>query len=884
MIGILIVIPLVVMLVVGLVTRFVSVAVNIGVEQVVLDKESITLELTGEDIYLNDLIKVTVLPEKATNKTYEWSLASVTSLDPAYDSSAAPVELLDENKQPADIVSSGYLRINTFCMFDIVVTAEAASARCLVQVKGDVTSVSVSGNSSMKTGEYQLLSAVYTPLDALVESAVWHSSDESVATVDANGVVHAVGAGSTDITVSVQGTGGNTVVSKPFSVECVLDGTLFGTSFSVHTDDIPLSAMGITAADVDSGSLDGCVLSDSTLTLTADTATFSVNGTSVTVTKCDADAIEIVSSAIFTSDGGFTLAADDKLALAVKYKSVLRDETVAGAVWTTDSEDVAVVNAEGILYGHGSGEVNVTVSAGGHSDSVRISVRRKVAYMSLKTTDESLKVGFARETVVGALTYTSSGSVKDDTYALAYSDNSMTVEIRLPSDLTGDEAVTLFDYTTDKPEYARFEGNKLIFDAEAIKNSGEERVTLTVTVKTKYPRYEKLETYTTASFTLNVVYGVEVGNDYWAMRNALENGTNVTLSDNVAVQNDPRLTSVSNGQGAGASMVTVKADIYGNGNAIYAQLNQMCSRGEPVLAVMASNVLISNVTVRANTATDGVNSIDDVAKFVYGRGISFRVTDEEPHMTGGRLEYSLIENGQILVDIGGHDVTVDGCLIRNASSVGLYVNTNASSDHDPAKLKYSNLTLNNTVMSNLVGAGFTVLYEGNYSAADYAIEDKRTVINQTGFLDLYNWQNINSLDLISSMDLEGAGINTPELRELLMSGLSQILTGADAIAPFRKTYNGETYVHLGIMSIGAFKGAFGSGNNPTYLIYDLHMEDERFDVFNTNEVDGSLMNLVKMVLSEPAYVWCYKNTVDDISPGKTYTINNSFIAHLHGEI
>ena len=72
MVGILILIPLVVLLVVGLVTSFVSVNAYIGVESVELDKETLTIKL-GETYALDGdggLFKVTVLPERAQNKTY----------------------------------------------------------------------------------------------------------------------------------------------------------------------------------------------------------------------------------------------------------------------------------------------------------------------------------------------------------------------------------------------------------------------------------------------------------------------------------------------------------------------------------------------------------------------------------------------------------------------------------------------------------------------------------------------------------------------------------------------------------------------------------------------------------------------------------------------
>ena len=55
---------------------------------------------------------------------------------------------------------------------------------------------------SLVVGESVTLSASYEPVDATVTSVVWSSSDEAVATVSADGVVSAVGAGDATITVA----------------------------------------------------------------------------------------------------------------------------------------------------------------------------------------------------------------------------------------------------------------------------------------------------------------------------------------------------------------------------------------------------------------------------------------------------------------------------------------------------------------------------------------------------------------------------------------------------------------------------------------------------------------------------------------------------------
>ena len=85
LVGILIVVPLLVVLMVGLVTTFVSVRAYIGVEGIEFDKQTLGLELQEGLYRLEDLpLTVTVYPEKATDKTYTWSLRNVHSRDPEY--------------------------------------------------------------------------------------------------------------------------------------------------------------------------------------------------------------------------------------------------------------------------------------------------------------------------------------------------------------------------------------------------------------------------------------------------------------------------------------------------------------------------------------------------------------------------------------------------------------------------------------------------------------------------------------------------------------------------------------------------------------------------------------------------------------------------------
>ena len=149
MVGILILIPLVVLLVVGLVTTFVSVNAYIGVESVTLDKHEATITL--EEVYKLDgeggLFEVTVLPEMAQNKSYEWEISNVRSRDANFQDSDNGkngfwyVELLDANGNHVDSVGAGgSIRANVYCNFDLTVRAETYTDTCSVVVSRSFSS------------------------------------------------------------------------------------------------------------------------------------------------------------------------------------------------------------------------------------------------------------------------------------------------------------------------------------------------------------------------------------------------------------------------------------------------------------------------------------------------------------------------------------------------------------------------------------------------------------------------------------------------------------------------------------------------------------------------------------------------------------------------
>jgi uncharacterized protein YjdB len=159
-----------------------SVSVSpISVTGVSLDKTSLTL--TEGDIYT---LTATVAPSNATDKSVSWS---------------------SSNTSVATVSSSGVVTAQSTGSATITVTTNdgAKKATCSVTVQKKtihVTGVSLNRNSlSMMKGDTQTLIATITPSNADNQEITWSSDNESVATVNASGLVSAVGGGSATITV-----------------------------------------------------------------------------------------------------------------------------------------------------------------------------------------------------------------------------------------------------------------------------------------------------------------------------------------------------------------------------------------------------------------------------------------------------------------------------------------------------------------------------------------------------------------------------------------------------------------------------------------------------------------------------------------------------------
>lgn len=153
----------------------------------------ITLNYTNLDLSTNgsSQLNATILPSNATYKGLIWS------------SSDESVATVDANGK-VTAVSIGKAIITAFA-----IDRSGVYATCSVNVKNFVTNISFERDIlPLIVGECKAVAVIVGPEEASDKSVVWSSSDESIATVDATGVVVPLKRGSAKITAMANDGGG----------------------------------------------------------------------------------------------------------------------------------------------------------------------------------------------------------------------------------------------------------------------------------------------------------------------------------------------------------------------------------------------------------------------------------------------------------------------------------------------------------------------------------------------------------------------------------------------------------------------------------------------------------------------------------------------------
>ena len=194
-----------------------------------------TITATGRDTYsqsVDGVVTVTLANMMWYDGTYGWLYSGTITVEPVEGYTITRCRFIQNDKTPLD---------DDLAPFSIVIdpedgvsvitsTGQKRGGRMdgvtSIEVYGyantvDVTGVELNHDSlSLEVGETYDLVAEITPDDATDTTVTWSSDDEQVATVDNDGVVTAVAAGTTTITVTA--TNGTDVTSDDKTATCTV--------------------------------------------------------------------------------------------------------------------------------------------------------------------------------------------------------------------------------------------------------------------------------------------------------------------------------------------------------------------------------------------------------------------------------------------------------------------------------------------------------------------------------------------------------------------------------------------------------------------------------------------------------------------------------------
>ena len=335
-----------------------NVTVIIPVESISLNKTTLTLT-EGE----SQTLIATVKPDDASNKTVGW-VSSNTS-----------VATVDGNGK-VTAVSEGFT-------FVIAAGGGDKTAFCEVTVKKKiiaVTDIILDQTSlNLEKGTSATLTATIKPDDATDKNVTWSSGNSSIATVNSNGVVTAIGGGYTTITATA---GDKTAVCNVTVTVPVTGITLDQPSMNLVKGETKTLTATVTPNDA----------TDKTVTWTSNNSSIaSVDNYGIVTGR------EIGNTAIVATCSGKTAYCNVTVTVPVssitlnKTELSLKEgtsETLTATVnpndatdktvtWTSSSPTVATVDNTGKVTANTPGSAQITATSGGKSAVCTVTVTKK---------------------------------------------------------------------------------------------------------------------------------------------------------------------------------------------------------------------------------------------------------------------------------------------------------------------------------------------------------------------------------------------------------------------------------------------------------------------------------------------------------------------------
>ena len=354
-------------------TLFSCVKVEVAVE---------TINLGGSEFYVEVggtmTINAVIIPDTAQDSPLTWT---------------------SDNPEIAS-VNNGVVTALTVGSTRIVVRAESGvTASCTVNVTPIVTGISLPEALTVYVGGSTVLTPKFSPEGAASTFLEWSSADESIATVDQNGVVTGVNGGRTSITVKCKEYSAICQVKvREAAVGVELDIT--EADLKVGVDELQLNAI-----VEPSNSMDYDIAwtsSDEAVAVVSETGLVTPVGpgeAQITITVDRAHQAVCVVRVTQPAEGVTLDYTELKLQRGTSQVLVATvtpaTTNVKDLQWTSSNPDVAAVDAEGKVtaVALGSAEITVTTVDGGHIAVCQVTVIQKVTGVALDVETATLRIG-----------------------------------------------------------------------------------------------------------------------------------------------------------------------------------------------------------------------------------------------------------------------------------------------------------------------------------------------------------------------------------------------------------------------------------------------------------------------------------------------------------
>lgn len=826
----------------------------------------------------------------------------------------------------ATIDNNGVVTVYGYGSFIVKVTTEEGNkfATCSVKVIGDkVTKIELMpyGSSSklsekdvisMDTGERLLVNPIFTPGGARDKTVTWKSADERIVEVDKNGILSAKGAGETTISVSSNDTGIGTSVKVK-----VNNGVFKGESYCYTADTTVNVKNYMNVSDFTSVTVAGGNISaDGTLTFdeNATVATVTVNGKTFSAIKVDAlsddDIVfknyDILLQKLYNKNGD-EVEYIVKRGLPIYLEVVYRNPEKSGVPEVDfSSNDIApgspIVNIEqfdqsgkesnvgnvAMIEPNKEGDVKILAkdrTTNKTCSTVELKVVTPVFAINLALNATDAKRGVAAETVFGNKIFNA-----DCTETSPYS---FYMDFNYPKDVDFEN----FEFSTSDESIAKFSDekgsyNKLVLNDKMPDEKKGLKNKVIITIKAKYPMYDNMPVV--ATYVLNVIDGYTVSNETQLKKALHEKKESVAIYVKDSTAGGKLEIRADNNTDASRITMQESTSMYGNGFIVCYNEQDMIDRKNDyfneLLKIETSNVHVENTILRMGyNDPDAKNGLQQWEKSRRCVRILHEIENYDDETKNNEtinnisFKYCIFENAKTVMEIAGADVNIEGCIFRNSSANSLFIPMSGNTS-TYGRLP-ANVTLKNTVFTHsaLMPIFVQTDFERDKNRKDESgniigypegstWEDMKKTgykdhfINVEGFLDIYNWINIEDFSSTSGL-VPSTGIESVDA--IVGTSGAQIIAN-ELLQPeysgVRHTFNGQEYVHLGIAVLGMTSpvtdGIVRDFENAGYARHSVTITGSSL----TGLFQIAFNSVLKPYVRYPLYVYSYKEGNYQIGP------------------